>query len=292
MVLKQIITRNIQNHKEVVVDLPPSGLIVFTGDNSNGKSVIVKITKAILNGDIRKPKKRASLVNRNSTFGEAIYTRDDDVKLTLHLTREAATTYISYTAPGEEPITRYLSDKSYEDLVERFGWHYAKNSDISIQIAEADEALLFYKTKYTVNGDIIHTATTDSAANKAVENMQQTIKDARSFKDDSVTKVRVMQASIADLKIFDIEELTAKRDKLTKLYKTLSTIYFPTIPEIKPVPKVKFVSVHQPTIPSIKYPKIVKVDCNIPDIIPVAMELKDLRNRKCPTCGRGFDCGC
>lgn len=292
MVLKQIITRNIQNHKEVVVDLPEKGLIVFTGDNSNGKSVIVKVTKAIITGDIKKPKKRASLVNRNATYGEAIYTRSDGAILTLHLTREAATTYLSLELPGQEKIVRYLADKSYMELVRVFGWHYAEDSGITLNIAEADEALLFYKTGYKVNGDILHTATTDTSASKAVVNMQETLKSARSFRDDCVSKVRLLQSTTAELKVYDVEALTEKRDKLMKYYDTLSKVYIPNIPEIIPVPNVKFVSVYIPNIPKIKYPKIVDIKCSIPDILPIVNELKTLRESKCPTCGRGFNCDC
>lgn len=96
MVLKQIISRNIQNHKEVVIDLPPTGFVMFVGDNSNGKSVIIRATRDLLCNNIKKPQVRYDLVNKNASYGEMIYTRDDGAMLILHLAREAATTYVSY----------------------------------------------------------------------------------------------------------------------------------------------------------------------------------------------------
>ena len=292
MVLKQIITRNIQNHSEVVIDLPPTGLIVFTGNNSNGKSVIVKVTKELIEGSIKKPKKRASLINRQATFGEVVYVRDDDVTLTLHLTREAATTWVCLEKPGQEKVVRYLADKSYQDLVREFGWHYADDVGITLHIAEADESLLFYKTSNKTNGTVLHSATTDASASKAVVNMQQTLKDARAFRDDCVSKVRLLQSTTAELKIYDVEDLSSKRDTLTKYYTILSKVYIPTIPEIKAVPNVRLANVYEPKLPSIRYPRVVDVSCNIPDILEVARELDDLRNKKCPLCGRGFSCDC
>lgn len=292
MVLTKIITRNIQNHKEVVIDLPPTGLIVFTGNNSNGKSVIVKVTKALIDGSIKRPKKRASLINRNTTFGEVVYYRSDGAILTLHLTREAATVWVSLEMPNEEKIVRYLSDKSYQVLVRRFGFHYADDCDITLNIAEADDALLFYKTSYKVNGSIMNTATTDVNASKAVENMTATLKDARSFRDDCVSKVRLLQATTAELQIHDIEALTEQKEKLTRYYNILSKIYIPKLPTIEPVPKVKYVNIYIPRIPDIKYPRFIDLSCNIPDIVPVASELKALRNKTCPLCGRGFGCDC
>ena len=289
MVLKQITTRNIQNHREVVIDLPPTGLIIFTGNNSNGKSVIVKVTKALITGSIKKPRKRANLVNRNAQFGEVIYVRDDDTVLRLHLTREAATTYISYQEPNQEPIVRYLADKSYMDLVARFGWHYDTNTDISLNIAEADTSLLFYKTSNKANSSIIETATSDSSANAVIEKFGSTISELRSLRDTYNVQIRQLEGTIHDLQVEDTEPLVQLRDVYDKVYNTLSKFYFPTLPEVKAVPKVQFVNIHFPTLPEVKYPALLNVDCNIPDITPIWEELVTLRNHKCPTCGRGFD---
>lgn len=292
MVLKQIITRNLQNHAEVVVDLPPTGLVVFTGSNSNGKSVIVKTTRMLIDGSINKPRKRASLVNRNSTFGEITYVRSDDVKLTLHVAREANMTYVKFEAPNQEPIVRYLADKSYGELVAQFGWHYDKESGISLNIAEEEDALLFYKTKYKHNRSVIETATSDISADKVAEAFEATIKDARSFREQSIQQVRTYSSSLNDLVVEDVQPLVERLEKLRYLQRNLSVIYIPTIPEIKAVPKVHFAEVYSPKLPAIKYPRIVNVSCNIPNILPVAQELKTLKEHRCPTCGRGFECDC
>lgn len=292
MVLKKIITRNIQNHAEVVVDLPETGMVVFTGNNSNGKSVIVKVTRALITNGIRRPRTRASLVNRKAMFGEAIYVRSDDVVLTLHLAREANATYVKYEVPGQEPIVRYLADKTYTELVKAFGWHYDENSDISLNIAEEEDSLLFYKTSHKINASIIQTATSDSTAEVVATNFENTLKQARSFRENYTQQVRTYKSALNELQVFDEEELTKKHDRLNYLLHNLSTVYLPDIPEIKGVPVVHFVDVYTPQLPKIKYPRIVTVDCIIPDITAVAKELKVLHEHKCPTCGRGFDCDC
>ena len=50
--LKTIRTRNIQSHKDVLIELPETGLVVFTGDNSNGKSVITKVLEDLISYSI------------------------------------------------------------------------------------------------------------------------------------------------------------------------------------------------------------------------------------------------
>lgn len=292
MVLKQIITRNIQNHREVVIDLPEHGLIVFTGNNSNGKSVIVKTTLKMLNGDITKPRKRASLVNRNATFGEIIYVRNDDVVLTMHLAREAAATFIKYEEPGKEPIVRYLSDKSYKELIKDFGWHYDDTSGISLNIAEEEDALLFYKTSNKINCSILETATCDTRANKVAESFEQTLKDARSFRDQAVAQIRTYSSALQDLRVEPVQPLIEKREKLAYCYRNLNAVYIPSIPDIEPVPIVHFADVYSPNLPEIKYPRIISLSCDIPDILGVAEELRVLNEHRCPMCGRGFNCDC
>ena len=290
--LKQIITRNIQNHAEVVIDLPPTGLIVFTGDNSNGKSVIVKAVRALVLNEIKKPRKRASLVNRKASYGEAIFIRTDDVILTMHVAREAASTWISLEVPGQDKITRYLSDKSYTELVQTFGLQVAGESGISLNVAEADESLLFYKTPTKTNHEVLQIATVDSRAMTAATNMENTLAETRQFRDACAAQARTIKPALQELHIGDVEALTERRNKLFRYYSILSRIYIPTIPEIKAVPKVRITNVYIPTLPKIKWPKVHNIYLNVPDILPVANELKSVREGKCPTCGRGFNCDC
>ena len=146
MTLKQIRTTNIQSHKSVVIDLPEFGLIRIAGPNSAGKSVILKVLKYALENEIAKPKVRGSLISRRCSFGEATYVRWDDVELTIHLTIDASTTWISLKKPNEEPVVRYLADKNYRDLIAEFGFHYNEKRDFSINIGEGDKSILMYTT--------------------------------------------------------------------------------------------------------------------------------------------------
>lgn len=292
MILSQIKLTNIQCHKELVINFSGNGVTCFVGDNSNGKSVIVKVTKDFITGAISRPKVRAALINRNSTFGEALYIREDNVELKLHLTREAATTWVSYTAPGTEPIQRYLADKTYVDLVRKFGWHYNAERDISLNIAENDAPLLFFTTSFKTNYEVIDSARMDYVANTAVENMEQLIKETRSSKETAVTRIQQTQATLNQLAFYNIEEEQAQRDKLEFYRRNLSIAYIPQLPEITPVPEVKVVNLHIPILPQIQYPKVYDIQCNIPDICTLANEIKQLENNICPTCGRRFVDAC
>ena len=292
MVLKQIITRNIQNHKEIVIDLPPTGLVLFSGENSNGKSVIVRATRDLLQNNIKKPRCRAELVNRKATFGEITYVREDDVALTLHVTREAAGTYVVLQQPGCDDIVRYIADKNYMDLVKLFGWNICEDTSISLNIAEGDDALLFYKTPNKVNGKVLQSANTDPVAEMVLEQLDNTLSDARKFKDNAVAQTRIIATTLSGLEIHDIDALTERKAKLEYYLRNLSVVYIPTLPEIRPVPKVRINPFYKPVLPNIKYPRVVKTGCVLPDITNLAQEIATLKEHKCPMCGRGFDCAC
>lgn len=289
MVLKRITTRNLQSHKEVVVDLPPSGFIVFTGNNNNGKSVIGKTTLALLNGSIAKPRKRGSLVDRNSTFAEIEYLRDDGVRLLVHIQREAAGTYFRYYAQTGEMTERYLADKSYKELLQLFGWHYDENAEVSLQIAEADDALLFYKTSLKKNGFILETATTDPSAEIVLTRMTELLKESRNYRDVYTKQISALGENLRSLRIENVQPLRGKVERLEVIKRNLSVFHKPVLPEIRPVPKVNFVELYKPTLPKIRYPRIFTTHkAEIPNVMQLADEMEKLANMTCPTCGRRF----
>jgi hypothetical protein len=121
---------------------------------------------------------------------------------------------------------------------------------------------------------------------------ENTIKETRQFRDNSVQQANAMRSTLHDLVVEDTTELVLKLNKARRLLKNLEALYIPTIPEIKAVPNVKYVEVYNPSLPAVKYPRIVQVSFDIPDIKPIWDELNILKQNKCPTCGRGFDCTC
>ena len=312
MVLKRIIVKNLQSIKDYVFELPPTGLIVFTGNNSNGKSIITKVTKAVIMDKVKKPRKRAGYVNRHSTFGEITYVRDDDVSLTVHITREAATCWYKLDKPNSEPVVRYLADKSYQQLVEEFGWHYDDYSGLTLNVGEQNEALLFYGTADKVNFSLLNSAATDVSATKTLGNLELTVKEAKTLRDKFVTQSTSYQSLMNELKIEDVAGMDVKVENMRKYLGILQSIYFPTLPEVRAVPKVVTAPVYIPTIPKIRavpkvvlvtnvsyptlprirYPRILDIHCELPDVLNIAHDMAELRARRCPTCGRGWDCEC
>lgn len=291
MTLKQIRTTNIQSHKSVTIDLPEKGFVRLDGPNSAGKSVVVKIIKGLMNNDIAKPSVRSSWISKKCSFGEAVYVRSDDVVLTIHITIDASTTWVSLQYPGKEPIVRYLADKNYREFATEFGFHWDEKREFSINIGEGDDAILFYKTSKLTNGAAVSLALTDAQAEMAVENIETTLKEARDMRERSQTAATVISNTLNQIQEYDTATLGNLLDKMEDCFNILSSIYVPTIPDIEAVPNVRSLSIHTPKIPAIVEPRIIDTRAMIiqfPDIKGLVDEIETLKAGTCPTCGRSF----
>lgn len=289
MTLKRITTRYLQSHREITIELPEKGLIGFYGDNSNGKSVIVKATDDIVKNNLTKPKCRLSLVNRDSghDWGEIEYERYDGMIFLVHIHKEAAQTWFELQRPGELERNRaYLSSKLLPTYVQEFGFHYIEKREISLNICDSDDAVLFFKTSHKLNFDVLDSALNDTSAQRSLENIEQTIKDAQKSKQVFQHQIEVCDAAINGIKLWDIQEENNRRSRLIYLCENLEKVHIPHIPPLPDLPSVTTIDIHIPEIPEMSLPKIVDINIDLPDIIGVGRELKELREGRCPTCGR------
>lgn len=306
MTLKTIKTVNLQSHREVEVTLPETGLVRFSGPNSNGKSVITKVTRALISGEINQPKVRNTLISKDAVAGEVIYESYAGDVLTCHLQREASVTYVSLKKADGERITRYLADKTWLDLVYDFGFVYNKERDVPLQIIDDATPLLFIDTSNKVNFEVLNTALTDEKASLALDQLVIAKKDITKSLTNLSEKLAVYKKTMNDFEIYDIEDRERRIAKLKKLCDVLDRIYFPVIPTIPNMKEVKYYDIHYPTIPDlpnmqqvkyydINYPTIPKInypkiyDIHIPVIEKIGQivkDIKELKAQRCPTCGR------
>lgn len=286
MTLRSIHLVNIQSHRDNVFEFPETGIIRFSGNNSAGKSAVFKPLLYLLQGGIHSPKTRAGLVTRTCTYGEATYVRYDDVALTIHIALEAAATWVSIAKPGLEPVKRYLADKNYKEIAYAFGLHYSPNRDLSLNYASGDGPIMFFTTQHCANGELVDMALTDGPASTALQNFDFTLKQAQEIREKAINNIPTLEETVASITTYDEDKLLTKQEKLISFLNVLSAIYIPTIPEIHAVPSVNTVEVYQPKLPTLHYPKVYNVTCNIVDIRQEARDLMEIKEGKCPTCGR------
>lgn len=287
MAIKSIRTQHIQSHEDVTIDFPETGVVVFTGSNSNGKSVIVKAINAMISGDLTKPKIRRTLISRGHTHGTLTCTSYDGAIMVCHIDYEASSTYITLERPGQDTLTRFLSDKTMGELVKIFGFHYNKEYEVSLNIHNDDDRLLFVDTKHAANYACMNNTFGDEYVEGALEQLRLTEIELRKNIANSKQAAIQNQTLLDALTTIDVESATERRKKMLYIAANMSHTCMPPCPTIEGVPDVITVASIEPC-PTIKYPPIISLPKGFPDISLEGSDLNDVLKGVCPACKRAF----
>lgn len=287
--LKTIRTHFIQKHKDVLIELPETGLVVFVGENSNGKSVIRKAVEDIVSYNIKNLRCRRSLVNEHESEGWIEITKYDGSSLKVVLNLEASRTYATLRRATGEEVTRYLADKSIPELVAEFGFHYDENRGISLNICDSDRSILFFTTNHVTNGDVLNSATTDSTAQARCEELRTKYQEAIAMRQMFIDSLRVAQAAKAEIQLYDVASETEILNKARLYTNILSHVYIPNLIDAKPIPLVSYVKTPQLRISTYKVPPVVSLPLlNLKGLEEAYKELMAIEKGVCPTCQRPF----
>ena len=287
--LKKIHTHNIQSHKDVVIELPKTGIVAFTGNNSNGKSVIVKAINAILRNDLAKPKERRTLINRDSNNGYIELTRYDGMILLVYIHVEAAYTYAELTYPDGRTVKRFLADKIMPELIREFGLNYNKEYEVSLNVHNDDDKFLFVNTKHQANYAALNSALTDEYAENALTQLELVEKDLIDHRKKLESEYTANLTLKENLTVYDTEKCAELNKKLLYIAANIQHIPTEPCPKVKGVPNVITMPLLNP-IKRVKYPLIINIQ-PIPEDKTMRMlgnDLNDVLKGVCPTCKRAF----
>lgn len=289
LTLKQIKTHNIQSHRDITVDLPETGLIRFSGENSNGKSVINKALTSIASDAIRRPAKRKSLITRGCEYGEVTLTRSDDVVLYFRIHLEAAQTFAELRN-GDNVIRRYLADKTIPELVSYFGIHYSDTAERSLNFSDADDALLFYKTSHGANDALLQTSIRDTKAESSLVELTRVVKETKQVQTNLEKQLAIAEAGKEALVVYNIAEEEEKKNKCDRYAYILEHLE-----PMQPLAKLEAPPSRKPIIvPTLQLFKLHKPKCiNITleldeNIMQIGEEMEEMKRGVCPVCKKRF----
>lgn len=287
--LKSIRTHYIQKHKDVFIELPETGLVVFNGENSNGKSVIRKVLEDVIAYNITNPRVRKTLINRKVSEGYVEITKYDGTRLKVVLNLEASRTYAVLQRASGEEVTRYLADKTIPELVQEFGFHYSKERGISLNICDSDTSILFFKTNHVTNGDVLNSATTDTGAQSRAEELKTKYQEAIVMRQNFMDNLKIAQAAKSQIVLYDIAKETEVLNKARLYANILSHVVLPHIEEAKPIPLVSYVKVPAIRISTFKVPPVISLpQINLQGLDAPYREFMAIEKGVCPTCKRPF----
>lgn len=284
--LKSAVMVNIQSHTRTILEFPRVGIVRFHGNNSNGKSVLVKVLSDVVSNAISRPANRRSVIRRGHEYGELLMQRYDGTTLFIRIATEAASTYAELTAPDRPPVRRYLADKSIPLLVKEFGWHYSSDHGVSLNIHQDVDSFLFVDTKKSVNFDLLNSVRSDQYAEASAESLEKLLKASKRQRSDIVHAYEVAQATYAALQYWDIDAEQKAKDECLYFARNLEALDMPPMPEIHPVPRVQIMPI-LPPMPTVRLVHLFPVfAAPFPDVTKNMVEVRSLASGICPTCNR------
>lgn len=285
--LKEAVMVNVQSHTRTVLSFPEVGIVRFHGNNSNGKSVFVKVLGDIVNHNISRPSVRRSIIRRGNSFCELLLTRYDNVSLRAHIALEAADTFVELTRADGTSVRRFLRDKSIPSLVREFGWHYDEDTGISLNIHQDVDGFLFVDTNKKVNFDLLNYIRTDQYAEAVAENMDALLKETKKQRAACYHAYEVDQAAYTSLQYWDVEQETEIAERCRYLSRNINALTVPPMPEVHFVPDVTFYSTFSANMPRLRACMQQPIFSEkFPEIGEKLEEVVSLASGVCPTCKR------
>lgn len=225
--IKAIRTKYIQCHNEVILDdLPSTGIITITGENSEGKSVVTKAFRAFISGQLSSLNIRKSLVNWDKDWAEIEIERDDGALLKAHITIEARDTFIEYSDPKDDSTvyTRYLRDGGYDDLVSEFGLHWDKDHGMSLNVYETFDPLLFVNTSPSVNDAMLSYCLSDPRVERSIENQNSFVDHVENDIQQLISEQMSIRAALSSIVVYDLPMEHSYRDKFEVYEKNITAL--------------------------------------------------------------------
>lgn len=299
--------KNIQSFKTATFDFPETGLVQIAGGNSNGKSILGKVIKAIATLNFIDQAERDSLLRDGEKEGYIILEYKGKV-LVIYLHTERNQCFVQLIRSNKEKITRTIRESGIAQLIEEFGFRvYGKNS-VVLQLHDTFGVIPFVNTSNSLNYEIIDAVTTDTIAQQFIKNFKEiTFKEAKLLIDTYNQKIDGITKAISTLALYDHVAYQQLYEEMSDIYKVIKHIQLLNLEKILLPPKVRLIQL--PTLRLEKIPLFPKVFIiNIPQlklekiffikVFPILSFIEDLTetiykiNRlkygRCPVCGKLF----
>lgn len=287
----EIAIHNLQSIRDVSFSLPDTGIISFSGDNSNGKSILEKIISNVVSMDIADLVTRTTLISDEEDSGYIVMIHNNK-SLSVLLHKERDKTIMQYMSDVNNPetkVTRSLREGGFEEMLWEFGWRSYGDGSICLQIYPTFGTMPLINTSSTVNTEIVEDVVRDKMAEKFMENyskvtyplVQATVRNLKSRKN-------VLESQIAATKTYDYEAYEALGERAQRCLEFFDHFMELTLEEIELVPDVELVDVPYLKLNEIPLVELAEPNMYLDDIETILVEYTEVLNGKCPTCGRGF----
>lgn len=283
---------NVQAISEAHIIFPNNTITEFTGNNSNGKSILSKVIEYMTKGDLIHKDVREALIKDGTPYAVILFTMNKK-QLGLKLGHELKESIIMYVPDIDHEkeqggqIVRALSDsQACELLIREFGFRTYAKGDICLQLAPTFGAIPFVTTSGSVNNDIVTDITIDKVADEFLTSFKTITFPTFKNRIQRLTKEKEhLQELLDNMESYDWHAYEELATRMNQVYRAIAYYKEVQIDEI-PIPPLETMPLSEISIG--QFPIITAYDY-IPMIDAFDKELEDyvsVLNGTCPTCGR------
>ena len=291
----QIDLVNIQAIGEAHITVEDNSICEFTGDNSNGKSVVSKVIEKLVSGDLKERSVRDSLIKDNTEQGVVLFTYNNK-QLGIMLQREIKDCFLMYMPDindKEKQYVRAFTDtQGYNAIVRQFGFRAYAQGDICLQLSPTFGAIPFITTNGSVNAEIEKDITVDKVADEFLNSFKTitfpVFKETIKQKEAQRTNLRMLKDN---LESYDWRAYDEFVQDMSKRYQAIRTYKYMELEPIK-VPCLGLIQLSKTNIKPIPIFKFTEMKPNLESISKSLMATLNnyvtTLNGVCPTCNRPF----
>lgn len=278
---------NIQSIAMARYDIAEKGITQIVGDNSNGKSILIKAMAFVANNLIKDKDQRESLINDNANMGIIIMSRNG-MTLKVVVSRARENCYYELTRKDGSVITRTIREGGMEHLSDEFGW-VSFNDEICLQVFETFGVMPFVNNRASSDYEIMDYIITDKVANNFIESYEKVTypefkRQITELKAKSDSCSRILDG----ITFYDIKSYEDIKYKL-EYFKRIIPNMIPYEPTRLPI--TKYLKYSELIPMEFKRLPIFRVFPNIPEFKSIRNELANFSSVMCgvcPTCGIKF----
>lgn len=283
--------QNIQAIGSASIEIADNSITEFSGDNSNGKSILSKVIQALTSGELSHKDVRRTLIKDGTDCGVVSFIKDNQ-QLGIILKEELSQSLVTYTDDHTDEsklIVRQLGDAGgVSALVRKFGFRTYNNGDICLQLSPTWGAIPFVTTSGAVNNDIVQDITVDKIAQQFLDSFKTitfpTFKQRlKNIKAEQEHVEQVLDA----MESYDWKAYEALAQEMREVYNILDSYKFIEIDNIHVPEKLEVYDVYDCKLLDIKH---VQLYTPAPyfEGIKALSNLISLKSGVCPTCGRSM----
>lgn len=283
---------NVQAIEQATIEFEDNSIVEFTGDNSNGKSIISKFIQNLTSGDLRHKDVRMSLLRDGADKGGIIFTHDNK-RLGCIIYPELKDSVIVYQSDWHDEsttIVRGLGDVEGSDaLVKAFGFRTYAQGDICLQLSPTFGAIPFITTNGSVNHDIVQDITVDKIAEEFLGTFKTITFPLFKDKIAHLKQERDTYQSLLDnLETYDWRKYESLVEKMTAVWLAIKDVEpLDNLPEI-PIPPLDVIPVGSHQIKEIPIVEFIDYGPVLQEITAELEEYTKISNGICPTCGKAL----